>query len=70
MPPFKRNAIQRLGCGTNAKVMAGFTTRIWHDQGYLGYAFSDEPFQLGWDNTRVQPGNSDLGRRVIIDTES
>ena len=56
MPPYKRQAIQQLGYRTNAKVMAGFTNRIWHEQGYLGYAFSDEPFQLGWDNTLLQPG--------------
>jgi monoamine oxidase len=31
--------------------------RLWREQGYAGNIFSDEPFQLAWDNSRLQPGN-------------
>jgi monoamine oxidase len=52
----KRKAINELGYGTNAKVLAGTSSRPWRKQGFAGSAFSDEAFQLGWDNARGQAG--------------
>lgn len=58
MPPAKRLAIDTLGYGTNAKVFMGCRTRPWRAHGYAGFAFSDEPFQLCWDNAQQQPGEA------------
>lgn len=56
MPDEKRRAIDQLGYGTNAKLMVGTKSRPWRDKGYAGGIFSDEGFQLAWDNARLQPG--------------
>lgn len=56
LPAVKQKAIRELGYGNCSKVMAGFDRRLWREQGYGGNVYSDEPFQLGWDNTRMQPG--------------
>jgi monoamine oxidase len=56
LPPAKRKAIDELGYGTNAKLCLGFDTRVWREQGYAGYAYTDEPFQLCWDNAQLQEG--------------
>ncbi|MEW6158796.1 MAG: FAD-dependent oxidoreductase [Verrucomicrobiota bacterium] len=55
LPEVKRKAIAELGYGNCAKVMAGFNTRVWRENGYAGNVYSDEPFQLAWDNSRQQP---------------
>lgn len=54
LPPEKRKAINELGYGTNAKLMLGFHAPAWRTLGYSGNAVTDEPFQLGWDNSRLQ----------------
>ncbi|MDP4220184.1 MAG: NAD(P)/FAD-dependent oxidoreductase [Bacteroidota bacterium] len=56
LPKWKRNAIDTLGYGTGAKVMTGFTKRFWLEKGYSGEIFSDENFQLAWDNSEMQEG--------------
>ncbi|MBC8097089.1 MAG: FAD-dependent oxidoreductase [Akkermansiaceae bacterium] len=56
LPAWKQKAIAELGYGLNAKLLLGVKTRIWRDQGHSGNVFSDEPFQLAWDNSRLQPG--------------
>ncbi len=58
LPSWKINAIQNLGYGTNAKLMAGFTNRPWQLSGYTGYTFTDIGFQSGWDNSELQPGTA------------
>ena len=58
LPPWKKQAIQELGYGTNAKLMIGFKGRTWRQQGYTGYVFSDTPVQSGWDNSQLQPGGA------------
>lgn len=58
LPPLKRQAIDELGYGTNAKVLLGFTSRFWQDQGRTGEAFTDEAFQLSWDNSVLQDGEA------------
>jgi monoamine oxidase len=56
LPPFKQKAIQELGYGTNAKVLVGFKSRPWQKLGYSGATYSDQEFQLAWDNSFLQPG--------------
>ena len=56
LPSYKRKAIQELGYGTNAKILLGTSQRIWRQQKYSGEVFSDQPFQLAWDNSQGQPG--------------
>jgi len=56
LPPVKRRAIEELGYGTNAKVMAGFTQRVWREQGYSGAIYTDTGFQSAWDSSRRQRG--------------
>lgn len=58
LPPEKRNAIDNLGYGTNAKLLLGMASRPWREQGFGGNIFTDQPFQLGWDNARMQPGKA------------
>lgn len=55
LPPVKRKSIDELGYGTNAKLMMGFSQRLWRDQGRAGNMFTDLPMQSGWDNSRQQP---------------
>jgi monoamine oxidase len=56
LPPIKTKVIQELAYGMNAKVLVGFESRIWQRQGYSGATYSDELFQLAWDNSFMQPG--------------
>jgi monoamine oxidase len=56
LPPLKLKAIQELGYGHNAKVMVGFKSRPWQKLGYSGATYTDEAFQLAWDNSFLQPG--------------
>jgi len=58
LPPVKRRAIDELGYGTNAKLILGFQNRFWRAQGYNGDFFTDEPFQSGWDSSRLQAGTA------------
>lgn len=57
LPPAKRNAIDRLGYGTNAKLMVGFESRPWRTVSRsAGEAFSDAGFQCVWETSRAQAG--------------
>ena len=56
LPELKRRAINELGYGANAKVLVGFHSRPWQTLGYSGATYSDEMFQLAWDNSFLQPG--------------
>ena len=58
LPEYKTRAIRELGYGQCAKVLAGFDTRPWRELGFAGNIFTDEPFQLAWDNSRQQPSRS------------
>lgn len=58
MPPFKLKAIKEQGYGTNAKVIVGFNSRFWRQQGFNGEAYTDLKFQVSWDNTQLQPGQT------------
>ncbi len=52
LPPEKRRAIDDLAYGTTAKLLIGCAARPWR----AASALSDEPFQLAWDASRLQPG--------------
>jgi monoamine oxidase len=59
LPPVKKTAIETLGYGTNAKLMVGFSERLWRTAGGSnGSVLSDLPFQLTWETTRRVPGTS------------
>ncbi len=58
LPDYKKKAIAELGYGNNAKLMLGYKRRIWRDLGHSGNIYSDEPFQLAWDNSRLQGGTT------------
>jgi monoamine oxidase len=57
LPEAKRRTIEQLGYGTNAKLMVGFSERIWRERYHSnGSTFSDQPFQQTWETSRMQPG--------------
>jgi monoamine oxidase len=54
LPAPKRHAIDTLGYGSGEKLVLGMNAAVWRDQGRDGQAFSDRPFQTGWDSSRLQ----------------
>jgi monoamine oxidase len=57
LPDVKKKAIQELGYGTNAKLMVGFSDRVWRAEAKSnGSVMTDLPLQLTWEATRLQPG--------------
>ncbi|MFO0555842.1 MAG: NAD(P)/FAD-dependent oxidoreductase [Polyangiaceae bacterium] len=57
----KRNIIDELGYGTNAKVMIGFDRRVWKlDYNAAGSIITDLPVQQTWDTTVGQVGNEGI----------
>ncbi len=57
LPDEKRKAIRELGYGTNAKLIAGFSRRVWEESRSTGYTFTDLEFQCCWETSRGQPGS-------------
>lgn len=57
LPEAKRRAIRELGYGTNAKLIAGFSRRVWEAAHSTGYTFTDLEFQCCWETSRGQPGS-------------
>ena len=61
LPDVKRRAIAELGYGTNAKLMMGFTERSWRSgHGAAGTVITDLPFQVTWETSRAQAGESGI----------
>lgn len=61
LPPRQRRAIAELGYGTNAKLMVGFTERLWRSRySSNGSVHSDQGFQSTWETSRAQPGPSGI----------
>jgi monoamine oxidase len=59
VPPVKRKAIAELGYGTNAKLMVGFSDRVWRSAHRSnGSVTTDLPFQSSWETSRAQAGAS------------
>jgi monoamine oxidase len=57
MPAVKRRVIAELGYGTNAKLMVGFSSRVWRERHHSnGSAVTDLPFQTTWESSRAQSG--------------
>ena len=56
LPAVKRRAIEQLRYGTNAKLMIGFSRRVWREQQANGSSYADLPFQTTWEATRAQAG--------------
>lgn len=61
LPAAKKRAIAELGYGTNAKLMVGFSSRVWRERHKSnGSVLSDLPFQLVWETSRFQSGKSGI----------
>lgn len=61
LPPAKRRAIAELGYGTNAKLMVGFSDRVWRTAHRSnGSTLTDLPSQLTWETSRAQAGRSGI----------
>lgn len=61
LPPRKQRAIAELDYGTNAKLLTGYTERVWltrHRRS--GAAVSDQGPQMTWDSSRGQPGKAGI----------
>lgn len=57
----KRDVIANLGYGTNAKIMGGFTSRVWKtDHAAAGSLTTDLPAQQTWETTIGQDGASGI----------
>ncbi len=61
MPPVKKKVIAELGYGSNSKLMMGVNRRVWREQGYSGYIYSDEPYQGAYDSSRLDGYEGDIG---------
>ncbi|HVF34319.1 MAG TPA: NAD(P)/FAD-dependent oxidoreductase, partial [Candidatus Saccharimonadia bacterium] len=61
LPASKRRAIAEARYGTNAKLMIGYTERVWRTKhGSNGSSFTDLPLQTTWETSRLQPGSSGI----------
>jgi monoamine oxidase len=61
LPAVKRRAIDELGYGTNAKLMVGFSERVWRTRHRAnGSSLTDLPYQLTWETSRLQVGPSGI----------
>jgi monoamine oxidase len=57
----KRQIIEELGYGTNAKVIGAFKSRVWREeQQRSGSATTDLPLQQVWDSSIGQPGDGGI----------
>lgn len=62
----KRRCIDKLGFGTNAKLMLGMQNHFWRDQGFTGLCYSDTGIPNGWDNTQLQNRPDQTGGLSIL----
>lgn len=61
LPLAKREAIRKLGYGTNSKLMVGFENRSWREKhGSNGSTLTDLGYQVSWETSRLQPGKSGI----------
>ncbi|HZL72698.1 MAG TPA: FAD-dependent oxidoreductase, partial [Planctomycetota bacterium] len=44
--------------GNSSKLLIGVRRRAWNDKGFRGDCFTDEPFQMAWDNSMCQAGDA------------
>ncbi len=52
----KMEAINRMGMGTNSKLLVQFDERSWREAGLSGEIYSDAGFQTTWEASAAQPG--------------
>ena len=66
LPAVKRKAIAELGYGTNAKLMVGFSERVWRDRPGRsnGSVATDLPFQSTWETSRAAGRTLGRARRT------
>jgi monoamine oxidase len=61
LPPRKREIIQKLGMGTNAKLMAQFSERVWRTRHQAsGSTMTDNGLQLLWETSRGMGGSAGI----------
>lgn len=61
IPAQKKRIIDTLGMGTNAKLMAQFSERVWRTQHQSsGSVFTDNGLQLLWETSRGMSGTSGI----------
>ncbi|HEY9478690.1 MAG TPA: NAD(P)/FAD-dependent oxidoreductase [Gemmatimonadaceae bacterium] len=61
LPEVKRRAIDELGYGTNAKLMVGFSERVWRTRYRSnGSVMTSLPFQATWETSRGQAGSAGI----------
>lgn len=65
LPQVKRDAIDLLGYGMNAKVFLSYNERIWRNMNYTGEVFTDLPVQLAWEHTQLQNNNEGKGALTV-----
>lgn len=58
--PRKLQAIQEAGMGQNAKQHLQFNRRRWNELGGNGDSYADTGYQISWEVTRGQAGNSGI----------
>lgn len=52
-PARKQQCINEAGFGNAVKMAMGFTRRVWREQGYQGYTFSDQVDTPFWDSSQL-----------------
>jgi monoamine oxidase len=60
LSPLKRQCIERLGMGTNSKLLMQFRHRFERDGRWNGELSTDRPFLDTWDSSLTQPGETGL----------
>lgn len=61
LPAVKRRAINELGYGNNAKLMLGFSERVWRTRYQSnGSVMTSLPFQTTWETSRGQDGRAGI----------
>lgn len=56
----KRTIIDEIGYGTNAKIMGGFTRRVWMEAGASGSLTTTSDLQQTWDSSVGQAGDNGI----------
>lgn len=60
LPDWKLNAINHNSYGMVSKIFTGHTRPIWREQGFIGNALSDQPFQSTTETNRMQEGTTGI----------
>jgi monoamine oxidase len=66
MPQIKWDVINKLGYGTNSKLMIGMQNHFWRQQGFGGLVYADNGIPNGWDNAQLQTADSQAAGLSIL----